>query len=299
MHYLVRKEIHDMRNHRFLVLVALVFLVLAGGCCCGARTGLNVPDIERIAFDRTKTGFGTDIWIMDGVGGSPRRVTTAARPDVYPAFSPDGLRLAYSSEQLFPPTLAIFTINVDGTGAAPLVRGTGNDEFLDVRWSADGRQLAYSFRGGIWLHDFATNTQRRLTPEGVHATWPSFGPDGIYFARVTGTGTMQIWRINPATGAMNRFLGTPDGSDQPAWTSDGTRMFFHFAGNIERTDRALGHFPTVITDGSQPAPSPSGRRLAFVRAGQIWTADIDGNFVNQATDGPTDAHPVWSMPIPQ
>jgi Tol biopolymer transport system component len=256
-----------------------------------------VPDLERLAFDRTVPGLGTDVWIMN-VGESPRRLTTAASRQMFPAFSADGLRVAYSSEQLYPPRLAIFTINVDGSGGAPLVQQVTNDEFNDVRWSADGRLIAYTHMDGIWLHDVTANTDRRLTPEGVHASWPSFNGNEVYFSRLTGTGARQIWHINIVTSALGRYGRTPDGADQPAWVRNADVLFYTYNGNIEKVDGGRT-FPNFIPNASQAAPSPSGHRLAFVRNGQIWTTDIDGNFLVQASGGPSDAHPVWSVPIPQ
>jgi Tol biopolymer transport system component len=159
--------------------------------------------------------------------------------------------------------------------------------------------MAYVLDDGVWLRDVAAGTNRRLTPVGVHASWPSFGPDGIYFSRVTGTGARQIWRIDPSSGSLTRLLGTPDGSDQPAWTTDGSAMFYVYEGNIERIARNSTRGTIIVTNGSQPAPSPSRGRLAFVRGGAIWTSTFDGAAQVAASTGPQDQHPVWSPPIRQ
>jgi len=227
------------------------------------------------------------------------RLTTNARPDLYPAFNPAGTKVGYSSERDIPRPAA-YEIDVRGGGESRLFFGPReNQVILNLRWNpANGAQMVYAIDDGIWLRDLTTGRDRRLTAEGVHASWPAIGPDGIYFSRLTGAGTLQIWRINPATGAMVRFLGTPDGADQPAWTRDGTAMFYRFAGNIERVDRGASRGAVVVVNGAEPAPSPNGGNIAFVRDGAIWTATRDGASQTAVTTGPGDAHPVWGTAAP-
>ncbi len=253
--------------------------------------------MERIAFSRTAPGAGVDIWVVP-IGRAPVRLTTHPRPDYFPAFNPDGTKIAFSTEREIPRP-AVYQIDIRGAGESRMFFGQReNQVIVDLRWSADGARMAYTLDDGIWLRDLITGRDRRVTPEGVHASWPAFGPDGIYFRRRTGTGAIQIWRIDPASGAMSRVLGVPDGADQPAWTRDGTAMFFRFEGNIERVDRGFSGRRIVVTNGAEPAPSPSGRNLAFVRGGAIWTATSDGASQAAATTGPGDARPTWGAAAP-
>ena len=286
-----------MRQSIRLFLAVALAALFAGGWTCGARTGPRFPeprDIERLAFDRPSSGNGRDVWIME-LGRAPSRLTTRG-VESFPAFSPGGDKVAFSSDR-GAPTSAVFEVDVNGRDESRMFSGARpNQGIRDLRWVPDGR-MAFAFDGGVWTHN--SGSTREVTPAGgVRASWPSFGPDAIYFSRLTGIG-LQIWRINPTTRAMSRFLGAPDGSDQPAWMADGSAIFYVYEGNIERVNRDGGGRVTVVTGGSQPAPSPNGRRLAFVRGGAIWTAAIDGTSQAAATTGPQDAHPVWAAVVRQ
>jgi Tol biopolymer transport system component len=286
------------------LVASLAVLLLAGSCCCGARTGLLLPDMEWLAFDHADAGSSnTDVFISDYGNPPLRRLTTASRGDFYPAFSPDGRRIAYGTERDFPGgPLAIYTMDVMGGGQTPLVRNPAlpNDNFLDVRWSPDGRQVAFVQASAIWLFDVGTGAISRLTPPGVLASWPSFGAGGVVaFTRVTGTGTVQVWRIGPGGTPFSRVLGIPDGADQPAWTRDGSAIFFHSGNDVYRLDTGSTTPILVVANASQPAPSPSGTRLAFVRGGDVWKSTIAGASPVRVTSGGTNAHPVWSVPVRQ
>src|SRR5688572_9077124 len=83
---------------------------------------------------------------------------------------------------------------------------------------------------------------------------------------------------------------TDDGQDlsELQWTPDASAIIFvrgngaNPALDPRGTEQALwivrpdGSPPRRISDGSQPAVSPKGERIAFNRRGQIWTAPLDG-----------------------
>ena len=99
------------------------------------------PDEKRVALQRVDDEKGTyDIWLIELTRGTPTRLTFDPANDVYPAWSPDGSRIVFSSNR---------------DGAANLYQklssGAGNDELLfksdDAKlptdWSPDGRYILY------------------------------------------------------------------------------------------------------------------------------------------------------------
>ena len=65
-------------------------------------------------------------------------------------------------------------------------------------------------------------------------------------------------------------------------------------GSIWTSDRASGRLTQLIVNGSWPAWSADGRRLAFVRDGAVWVAHADGSSQARLTSGPDDGNPTWS-----
>ena len=52
---------------------------------------------------------------------------------------------------------------------------------------------------------------------------------------------------------------------------------------------------TTSATNTSPALSPDGTRIAFIRAGDVWTMDIDGSGLEQVTETPAaEQTPVWS-----
>src|SRR5271165_3248926 len=59
-----------------------------------ARTPDISPDGRLVAFS-----YLGDIWVVDAIGGVARPVTMHEKHDIYPVFSPDGRKIAFSSNR--------------------------------------------------------------------------------------------------------------------------------------------------------------------------------------------------------
>src|SRR3954447_5759700 len=59
-----------------------------------ARTPDLSPDGKLVAFS-----YLGDIWVVDAVGGGARPVTMHEKHDINPVFSPDGRKIAFSSNR--------------------------------------------------------------------------------------------------------------------------------------------------------------------------------------------------------
>jgi serine/threonine-protein kinase len=234
-------------------------------------------------------------WLLGGGGASGRRaaaagavasgfnrrmaqLTSGEGVEEWPAWSPDGSRLAYVADaggfrQLFVRTLA--------TGEERRITDGPRDD-IQPAWSPDGRRLAFVR---------AAADSGKLEPADLNG-WYAEGGD--------------IWNVDLATGGQTRLIGNAFG---PSYSPDGRRLAFdaRWAGprRIWTAD-AAGLNPRQLTSDSSEAVihagarwSPDGRRLVFRRiektSSDVMVADTSGSGVTRVTtDAALDIDPAWA-----
>ncbi len=122
------------------------------------------PDGRRVAIDvfdprpSKRFGFGlagitSDIWILDAASGAPSRLTFDPGAEFDPVWSPDGRRIAFSSNR--GGTLDLYQRHLDDGGGDEPLFSSAAPKHLQA-WSPDGRALVYasldpSTRMDLWL----------------------------------------------------------------------------------------------------------------------------------------------------
>lgn len=199
-------------------------------------------DGRRIAFER---GFG--IWTLDTATGRSRPVAIRLRgvaggPDVRHetfaahfsglAVSPDGRKLAFivHGEVFAAPAKGGDDKDAPKAGGpAKQVTHTPGAEF-GLAWAPDSRRVVYSSeRDGtnhLFLYDFRSSKETRLTDGAGNDAHPAFSPDGDKLAFVRDGHSLYVLDIDSGKATKlasgNIDLRHPLGSERPlAWSPDG------------------------------------------------------------------------------
>lgn len=188
------------------------------------------PDGTRIAFS-VESNSGTSIWTIRPDGSDLTQLTPTDAYATAPAYSADGMRIAYGAAN------GIVVMNSDGTNPVTVTTevpdpGTSFG-YATPAFSADGTRVVFARRahvGWSWSsYQFyevpasgGTETFLYGAGHGFDALDPAFSPDGgsIAFTRyVTGqhTSDSELYVVD-ADGSDQRLVATSPSTDaQPSW----------------------------------------------------------------------------------
>ena len=222
------------------------------------------PDglIRAVAFDiRTLTATGEPVVVAEGVriGGGGRAMMAVSRT---------GLMVAADSAVS---QRALELVDRSGRGERLYPRP---GEFLNPRFSPDGRRIAVNLGPNIWLLDRVQGSLARLSFDSS-AIRPVWSHDGRQVAYVRQTGAMVDLRLINADGsAPAESLLAMRGFSlwQALFTPDGRSMIVRTVGGpynrdlwLVALDSARRPVPLLRTpaDEVSPSVSPDGRWLAY------------------------------------
>jgi eukaryotic-like serine/threonine-protein kinase len=274
----------------------------------GHDVDVDTSAAGRLVFATLKQN--ADIWRLPvdpkngAVTGAPQAVIATTRENSRGSWSPDGNRIAFSSDRAGEMNLWLY----ENGKTRQLTRGAGGD--FQPNWTPDGKSLVFfSTRASaldIWRVDVAGGEPQRLTRgEGVNIN-PFVSPDGRRIAFMSDRdGGQEVWLIdadgsNPtqltALGVVGHFL---------RWSADGSRIFFRCpTGSKARTMSVPvnGGDPEPAADvmgGAHMSLSPEGSMIMDVVAHRtLWVSPLDGDkprrvFEFDDAESRID-YPVWS-----
>jgi TolB protein len=222
----------------------------AGATASAASPSVS-PDGRLVTFQRAVARQNHPglpyIYVVPLDGSKPEhRVTNRHEPEVDPAWSPDGRRIAFARR--VHGHFELFSCRVDGSDLVQLTHTATVDE-LSPGWSPDGSKLAFSrYENGL-----------------------ERGSGDLWTTRADGSGEHML-------------LGDEHDYSGPAWSPDAKRIALLRDSGVAVID-AGGGVPQPLTPAgefkeSRPSWSPDGARLAFTRdPGKILTMDPDGSHV--------------------
>jgi hypothetical protein len=178
-----------------------------------------------------------DVWLIDVARAIPTRFTFDEAEEADPVWSPDGSRVAFTSNREGP--FALYAKESSGAAKEERLQKAELDE-RPCDWSPDGQFLMFTqgvrSTGGLWLlSDPAGDpAKRKVTPYletsfGMTQCQFSPGPAGAprwvaYTSRESKQGYEVYVQSFPAGGG--KFQVSKGGATQPRWRRDGKEIFY-------------------------------------------------------------------------
>jgi Tol biopolymer transport system component len=276
-----------------LVWVAASLLALIGG-----------PTSNAATFASRATS-APEIYVMNADGSGKTALTRNEDGDDAPAWSPDGTKIAISSER--DESWEIYVLNADGSAPSRLtVNRSADDAFPD--WSPDGTKIAFETDRDddyeIYVMNADGSGQTNLTRESqTEDHTPVWSPDGT---KIAFGSEGDIYVMNADGSGQTRITRDSQYDVFPDWSPDGSKIA------VTGGSTATGFIDVVNADGSGrtrlthggreyfPDWSRDGTKIAYTVAstgtGEIWVMNADGSAPTNLTLDPRrgDYEPSWS-----
>ena len=303
-----------MKAVKLVAVGALLVAVVATGPAQGRQEAERAR--ETIVYSSIQPA-NWDLYLFDGPGAEPRRLTTDPGLDYNGVLSPDGRWVVFTSERTGSPDLYVLDLHGDAA-PRPLVEGPAMEDAAAI--SPDGGRLLFvSTRDGnadVFEMRFrpedpsAAGEARNLTGNAAGDYNPAYSPDGtrILFSssRDAAVATSSGASPGPTYLASELYVMRSDGTDvrrltrheswdgAPAWTPDGQSVFFYSQRDgeprIYRTgvDGAAGA-ETVASAGAETVASAGAETVASAGAETAGAGPAPISAPNEAALSPTFA----------
>ena len=310
------------RGWRTLGAVVSAAAVSASLAVVAAPSGAIVPGPNgRIAFESNRTG-NNEIFTMNPNGTIPINLTTDQANDVFPAWSPAGTQITWSSDRHDKGNLDVYVMNADGTGVTQLTNSLGEDR--GTSWTSDGQRIVFHSQratGGdhafdVFIMNADGTNQTKIFNNGSAAYVCGNSTTGRIVFNSAGNplgtnpeGDFEIFTMGITGGSVVQVTNNAVLDSGPKWSPDcstisynsldTTSLDIHRVNANGTGDVNLTNTPGVFDAFS--AWSPDGTRIVFSSNRdvnfEIYTmSSVDGSNVTRLTftgEGEADLRGDW------
>ena len=274
------------------------------------------PDGKVLAFVSNRNG-SLDICTVTSQGENLNCVTADAKigqgrkwDDQFPVWSPDGSTIAYCSYR--EGLTQVWFMNADGANPRLFMSGTkmkdqekqqfAASDTCYPSFSGNGRSLAFSSQGDIYVMDLKTGRTKNLTAplirgNMINDTMPVFAPKGnrlAFIARYEAFLT-ELYTISSSGDDVRRITDNLQEDFLPKWQPDGKGLVYSGfvrgrSPELYLSDPMHPEIPAKrLTDNfdteMSPAFSPDGAKILFVRRlrgrDELYIMEKDGEVEGQ------------------
>jgi tricorn protease len=291
-----------LRRALFAFIVVVVCAAIVGSEERREGRLLRFPDVYK---DKIVFSYAGDLWLVSTSGGVARRITTHPGLEIFPKFSPDGSRIAFSGQYDGNPN--VYVIPAEGGEPRQLTFGTPpvalpermGPENEVINWMPDGKSILFLSRrdtfndwfGRLFTVPVEGGLPSRLPIDKGGLT--SFSPDGSQIAynrifrnfrtwkRYTGGMAQKISIYDFKTNHYEEIDSSYQGTDTfPMWHGDtiyfdsdqgsDRRMNLFAYGVKTKQIRQLTHFTEF--DVNWPSLGPDS--IVFENGGYLYLFDL-------------------------
>jgi len=264
----------------------------------------NTPAVMETSSQPTNIPIETATAIPSS---TPINLTKNKADDEYPAWSPDGQKIAFDSDSSG--NSEIYMMNADGSNPINLTKNKAIDN--RPAWSADGKKIAFfSDRDGnyeVYVMNADGSNPINLTNNKANDYRPAWSADGqkiVFMSNRDGNYEIYVMSAD-GSNPINLTKNKEDDFD-PAWSADGQKIAFMSTrdGNFDiYVMNADGSNQINLTNNPAndefPAWSTDGQKIVFMsnRDGnyEIYVMNTDGSNPINLTNNPVDdVGPAWS-----
>ncbi len=286
-------------------------VAVTGGAKATTRFDVACLDavIDQIAFTSERDDPQGEIYLLNVDGPGVTRLSNNPGADIFPAVSPDGTKILFTSARAAPDPADLYVMNADGSNVTRLTTEGFNRHGV---WSRDGSRIAFtSNRDGndeVYVMNADGSVQVNLTKHAAQDMVPHWSPDGTRIVfQSDRDGNNEIYVMNRNGSNLINLTNPPAADELPRWSPDGSRILFitNRDGNYELylMDPDGSNLVNVTNHPAYDAWgdwSPDGSRIAFEsnRGGnlEIYVMGASGTFLVKRTDhAALDRFPSWGL----
>jgi len=185
---------------------------------------------NRLLYSTLSINFDIRRLDLTSADAKPERFLSSTRYEASPSYSPDGKRIAFTSNR--GGVRQIWVADSDGSNPTPLT-SFASGIAGSPKWSPDGQFIVFDARPGVKADVYtvpaAGGPVKQLTNSPREDHVPSWSPDGkwIYFGSDRG-GTTEVYRMTPDGGGVQQI--THNGGECGQVSPDGKWLYYSAPG---------------------------------------------------------------------